>query len=79
MTKDQYIAVQYVLMDAIFGGSDNDKLKDAINVTESFLLDVKVDSGIYEESFSNCCGAAIIENTDLCSDCQEHCEIIEGE
>jgi hypothetical protein len=22
---------------------------------------------------SNCCGAEIIENTDLCSDCKEHC------
>ena len=26
---------------------------------------------------SNCCGASIIENTDLCSDCKEHCEVVE--
>ena len=25
---------------------------------------------------SNCCNAPIIENTDLCSDCKEHCEPI---
>lgn len=23
---------------------------------------------------SNCCGATIIENTDICSKCKEHCE-----
>ena len=22
---------------------------------------------------SNCCGASVIQNTDLCSDCKEHC------
>ena len=27
----------------------------------------------YEE-LSGCCGAAIYENTDICSDCLEHCE-----
>jgi hypothetical protein len=26
-----------------------------------------------EEPVSNCCGAPIIENTDMCSDCKEHC------
>ena len=24
---------------------------------------------------SNCCDAEIIQETDLCSDCKEHCEI----
>lgn len=24
---------------------------------------------------SNCCNAEVIENTDLCSECLEHCEI----
>ena len=24
--------------------------------------------------FSNCCNAKIIEETDVCSDCKEHCE-----
>lgn len=25
---------------------------------------------------SNCCSAAIYENTDICSKCKEHCEAI---
>jgi len=24
--------------------------------------------------YSNCCGASILENTDICSQCLEHCE-----
>ena len=28
---------------------------------------------------SNCCGARLIENTDLCSKCKEHCDIVEEE
>ena len=28
-------------------------------------------------SESNCCGAPIVENTDLCSKCLEHCDEIE--
>jgi len=30
--------------------------------------------GNYEEVVSNCCGAKVYEDTDLCSDCKEHCE-----
>ena len=26
---------------------------------------------------SNCCGATVIENTDICSDCTEHCTPID--
>lgn len=26
---------------------------------------------------SNCCGADIIENSDVCSECGEHCEVVE--
>ena len=26
---------------------------------------------------SNCCGESIIENTDICSDCKEHCEAVD--
>jgi hypothetical protein len=26
------------------------------------------------EEFSDCCGAYIIPNTDICEDCKEHCE-----
>jgi len=38
---------------------------------------IEVLGNIYEHvlSFaSNCCGTSIIENTDLCSHCKEHCE-----
>lgn len=28
---------------------------------------------------SNCCGATVIENTDLCSACFEHTEVVEEE
>jgi|6_EtaG_2_1085325.scaffolds.fasta_scaffold211560_2 hypothetical protein len=30
-----------------------------------------------KEEISNCCSAKIIEETDICSKCNEHCEIIE--
>ncbi len=26
---------------------------------------------------SNCCGVNIIEETDICSNCKEHCEVID--
>lgn len=29
--------------------------------------------------FSNCCGAMIYEETDICSDCKEHCESVPDE
>lgn len=28
---------------------------------------------------SNCCGADIIENTDICSNCKEHCFVVDDE
>jgi len=28
---------------------------------------------------SNCCQAGIIENSDICSGCKEHCEVIDDE
>ena len=28
---------------------------------------------------SNCCGESIIENTDICSDCKEHCDAVDEE
>ena len=31
-----------------------------------------------KETVSNCCNAPIIEETDLCSDCKEHCKKIKG-
>ena len=35
------------------------------------------DELIYEEGLSNCCGAGVYANTDICSDCKDHCEIEE--
>lgn len=32
-----------------------------------------------DEGLSNCCHAPIVEETDICSDCNEHCERIEKE
>ena len=29
---------------------------------------------LHRNQLSNCCNAPIIENTDLCSKCKEHCE-----
>lgn len=26
---------------------------------------------------SNCCGAPVYEETDICTECGEHCEVIE--
>tara|TARA_R110000751_G_scaffold78796_1_gene159024 strand:+ start:14723 stop:14842 length:120 start_codon:yes stop_codon:yes gene_type:complete len=31
------------------------------------------------EGESNCCGACVYENTDICADCKEHCEVIDEE
>jgi len=39
-----------------------------------------MDNIIYNENgYSNCCGASVLENTDRCTKCGEHCEIIEHE
>jgi RecJ-like exonuclease len=29
-------------------------------------------------SYSNCCGATVYEDTDICSDCKEHCAIMDA-
>ena len=42
--------------------------EEMIDALQKYMDEVKV---------SNCCGASIIENTDLCSDCKEHCEVVE--
>jgi len=43
-------------------------------------LDKYLDEQEMKEAVSNCCGATILENTDVCSDCKEHCsEIAFGE
>ena len=39
------------------------------------LLDLETTDELYirKELVSNCCGAKIIDETDLCSKCKEHC------
>jgi len=34
---------------------------------------------ISEEPISNCCGVYVLENTDICSKCLEHCEATTAE
>tara|TARA_R110002073_G_scaffold199542_2_gene358654 strand:- start:8563 stop:8772 length:210 start_codon:yes stop_codon:yes gene_type:complete len=31
---------------------------------------------ILNEGESTCCGASVYENTDICSACKEHCEVV---
>ncbi len=40
-------------------------------------LNKYLDEGDMSDPVSSCCGVPIIENTDLCSDCQEHCSEVE--
>ncbi len=68
--------------------SDLEMFKDLVYSGETFSWTFKTEDSeelvevnfIQEESeeVSDCCGADIIENTDLCSDCKEHCGIQEG-
>ena len=34
---------------------------------------------ILNQGESNCCGASVWENQDICQSCGEHCEVIEYE
>ncbi len=29
-----------------------------------------------DDNWSNCCGALVYAETDICSDCKEHCELV---
>ena len=31
------------------------------------------------EELSNCCGAPIYEDTDICTECKDHCSVAEDE
>ena len=37
------------------------------------------DDYILNDGTSGCCGASVLENTERCSDCGEHCEVIKEE
>ena len=34
-----------------------------------------MDEVVYSEDVSDCCGASIYTETDICSDCNEHCGV----
>ena len=68
---------QWNLAVSMMEGSGEDML-DMYYVSD--MVSQAIDALEEEESeeVSDCCGADIIENTDLCSDCKEHCGIQEG-
>jgi hypothetical protein len=33
------------------------------------------DEKLYETGYSDCCGAGVLANSDVCSECHEHCNI----
>ena len=44
---------------------------------DDWKLSNPIDDGYGYNMVSNCCGASLYEETDVCSDCKEHCEPIE--
>lgn len=44
---------------------------------DDWKLSNPIDDGCSYEMVSNCCGAQIWEDTDICGQCKEHCESIE--
>ena len=44
---------------------------------DNWKLSNPIDDGHYYDMVSNCCGARVCDETDVCSDCKEHCEPIE--
>lgn len=44
---------------------------------DQWKLSNPVDDGYGYDMVSNCCGAIIYDDTDICSECKEHCDIIE--
>ena len=44
---------------------------------DNWKLSNPTDDGYGYNMVSNCCGASVYDDTDICSDCKEHCEQIE--
>jgi len=44
---------------------------------DDWKLSNPIDDGHGYNMLSNCCGALIHDDTDICSECREHCESIE--
>ena len=46
---------------------------------DQWKLSNPVDDGYGYDMVSNCCGAIIYDDTDICSECKEHCEPFKDE
>ena len=44
---------------------------------DNWKLSNPIDDGYGYDMVSNCCGAVLYDDTDVCSDCKEHCSPIE--
>ena len=44
---------------------------------DDWKLSNPIDDGYGYDMVSNCCGAVLYDDTDVCSDCKEHCFPIE--
>ena len=44
---------------------------------DDWKLSNPIDDGYGYNMVSNCCGAVLYDDTDVCSDCKEHCCAIE--
>jgi hypothetical protein len=42
-------------------------------------MSVEYSDFIDGETLSNCCGAAVYTETDICTDCKEHCDVMTEE
>ena len=44
---------------------------------DQWKLSNPIDDGYEYNMVSNCCGARVCDETDICLECAEHCDIIE--
>ena len=44
---------------------------------DQWKLSNPIDDGCGYNIISDCCGAMVYDDTDICSDCKEHCEPME--
>ena len=49
-------------------------MEDVTQKAKEFLERAKREYIEEGREFSNCCGAVIYKDTDICSNCEEHCE-----
>jgi hypothetical protein len=51
-----------------------DSIPNHIDIESEDIYDLLSD--VEDHHVSNCCAAPIIENTDICKDCREHCATV---